>query len=591
MSGTHAQAAAPGQRIPAPEDFPVFWADPDDAKRTWQRDPHVTEPLAPLSCSVSAAILRGFTPAFSQLGLPIRMRIRFINGYLYAGVVPTAALPEALLKTIGAVNHLAPAVVKLLMGRMAAGMTKQQLDRLTPILARLDGYWQDDLLPEMNQHFAYFQSCELRGLSLAQLRAHFAESLKRAERLGELHALAGFSAGVAMSQFEDLYGELFAGATPLDALRLLQGFDNQTLAGNRVLWQLSRAALTTPTVRQVFAERGAADVIPALEQSGEGRRFLADLRAYLTEYGQRLNVFGGLTALSWIEDPTPAIACLKAYITRPDTRPEAEQAGLAAEREQAVAQARAKLAGYPHPIVTHFETVLKAAQLGVVIKEDNHWVIARLFYQMRRLALEFGRRLADSSALESVDDVFYLTSEEVLDEGSGTTLPMQERVKERKAELAQFSHVTPPPLLGTRPTFELAEGSPVFRAMLKGDGPGSAGSRGDAQTLQGQAGSPGIVRGIARVVHSLAEAGKLQPGEVLVAQMTLPPWTPLFATAAAVVTDTGGVLSHCAIVAREYHIPAVVGTGRATKMFHDGQVLEVNGSAGTVRMVASLEET
>jgi phosphohistidine swiveling domain-containing protein len=587
MSGTHAQAAAPGHRIPTPEEFPVSWDHPDDATLTWQRDAHVTEPLAPLSCSVSAAILRGFTPAFRQLGLPIKMRIRFLHGYPYAGVVPTTAPPEAVLKTSGAVNRLAPGQGKRLMGRMTAGMAKQQLDRLTPILARLDGYWQDDLLPEINEHFAYFQSCELRGLSLAQLRAHFTESLKRSEHLGELHALAGFPAAVAMSQFEDLYGELFAGATPLDALRLLQGFDNQTLAGDRALWQLSRAALTMPTVRQVLGERGAADVIPALEQSGEGRGFLADLRAYLSQYGQRLNVFGGLTAPSWMEDPTPAIECLKAYLTRPDTRPEAEQAGLAAEREQAVAQARAKLAGYPQPIVTQFETLLKAAQRGVGIKEDNHWVIARLFYQMRRLALEFGRRLADSSTLESVDDVFYLTAEELLDAGSGVTLPVQERVKERKAEMEQFSHVTPPLLLGTLPAIELADGGPVLRAMQKGDGPGPAGSRGDAQTLHGQAGSPGIVRGIARVVRSLAEAGKLQPGEVLVAQMTLPPWTPLFATAAAVVTDTGGVLSHCAIVAREYHIPAVVGTGRATKTFHDGQVLEVDGDAGTVRILTA----
>jgi phosphohistidine swiveling domain-containing protein len=585
MSGTHAQAAAPGQRIPTPEDFPVFWADPNDAKLTWQRDPHVTEPLAPLSCSVSAAILRGFTPAFSQLGLPIHLRIRFINGYPYGGVVPTAAPPEAVLKTIGAVNRLAPGLVKRLLGRMAAGMTKQQLDRLTPILARLAEYWQDDLLPEINEHFAYFQSCELRGLSLAQLRAHVTESLKRVGRLGELHALAGFSAGVAMSQFEDLYGELFAGATPLDALRLLQGFDNQTLAGDRALWQLSRAALTLPTVRQVFAERAAADVLPALEQSGEGRRFLADLRAYLTEHGQRLNVFGGLTAPSWLEDPTPAIACLQAYLTRPDTRPKAEQAALAAEREQAVAQARAQLAGYPHPIVTHFETRLKAAQSGVSIKEDNHWVIARLFYQMRRLALEFGRRLAEVGTLQTADDVFYLTADEVLDGGSGVIPPVQERVKARKAELAHFSRVTPPRLLGTMPLFGPDESSPFSQVMNKADFAIRPGGGGDTQRLHGLPGSAGVVRGIARVVLTLAEADKLQTGDVLVTRMTTPPWTPLFATAAAVVTDTGGVLSHCAIVAREYHIPAVVGTGQATRMFHDGQFLEVDGTAGLVRLL------
>lgn len=590
MSSTHTHAAALGQPVSAPEDFPVSWADPEDAKLTWQRDTHITEPIAPLGCSITAAILRGFNPAVQQFGMPIDFRVRFINGYVYAAVVPTDAPPEAVMKTIGAVNRVAPAVVKLLMGRMAAGMTKQQLDRLNPILARLDTYWQDELLPEINQHFAYFESSDLRGLSLEQLRAHFAESLRRAERLGELHALAAFSGGAAMSEFEELYRELFEGATALDALRLLQGFDNLTLEGDRALWQLSRAALTMPTVRQTLAERAAADVIPALEQSNEGRRFLADLRAYLKQYGQRLNAFAaGITQPSWIEDPTPAIECLKAYATRPDGRPEAEQAWLAAERDKAIAEARAKLAGYPQPVVTQFETLLKAAQASASIREDNHWVVERLFYQMRRLALEFGRRLAEAGALETADDVFYLSADELLDGGSGVTPPIQERVKDRKGELQRFSRLTPPPLLGTMPPFEVDAG-PLFAVGVKVHGIGMrpTGSSGDSQALKGIAGSSGVVRGIAKVVHSLAEVGKLQPGDVLVTKATMPPWTPLFAIAAAVVTDTGGVLSHCAIVAREYHIPAVVGTGKATKTFQDGQLLEVDGNAGTVRMVISL---
>jgi len=106
----------------------------------------------------------------------------------------------------------------------------------------------------------------------------------------------------------------------------------------------------------------------------------------------------------------------------------------------------------------------------------------------------------------------------------------------------------------------------------------------EPDVLKGNAGSPGKVRGPAKVVRSLSEAGKLQKGDVLVAETTAPPWTPLFATAAAIVTDTGGVLSHCAVVAREYRVPAVVGTGRATTTIRDGQILEVDGDAGLVRI-------
>jgi pyruvate,water dikinase len=106
----------------------------------------------------------------------------------------------------------------------------------------------------------------------------------------------------------------------------------------------------------------------------------------------------------------------------------------------------------------------------------------------------------------------------------------------------------------------------------------------DPDVLAGNAGSPGVARGPARVIRSITEAVKLQPGDVLVAETTAPPWTPLFALAAAVVTDTGGILSHCAIVAREYAIPAVVGTGLATTTIQDGQLVEVDGNAGLVRL-------
>jgi phosphoenolpyruvate synthase/pyruvate phosphate dikinase len=108
----------------------------------------------------------------------------------------------------------------------------------------------------------------------------------------------------------------------------------------------------------------------------------------------------------------------------------------------------------------------------------------------------------------------------------------------------------------------------------------------EPDVLRGIPASSGAERGPAKVLHSLAEAGKLQPGDILVAEATVPPWTPLFATAAAVVTDVGGVLSHGAIVAREYCIPAVVGAGIATKVIHDGQLVEVDGDAGTVRLIS-----
>jgi pyruvate,water dikinase len=137
----------------------------------------------------------------------------------------------------------------------------------------------------------------------------------------------------------------------------------------------------------------------------------------------------------------------------------------------------------------------------------------------------------------------------------------------------------------------MTDGGSMVRALFKGELNPANISNSELNKVKGLPGSAGVARGTARVIRSLAEAGKLQPGDVLVTVSTEPPWTPLFATASAVVTDGGGVLSHSAVVAREYHIPAVVGTGNATTTFEDGQLIEVDGNNGIVRLVSENQQS
>lgn len=127
-------------------------------------------------------------------------------------------------------------------------------------------------------------------------------------------------------------------------------------------------------------------------------------------------------------------------------------------------------------------------------------------------------------------------------------------------------------------------------AMFKGEMSPAKHGNGETNKVKGHPGSTGVTRGVARVIRSLAEAGKLQPGDVLIAISTEPPWTPLFATASAIVTDSGWVLSHSAVVAREYRIPSVVGTGNATVTFKDEQLIEVDGNAGIMRVIVEAQE-
>ena len=229
-----------------------------------------------------------------------------------------------------------------------------------------------------------------------------------------------------------------------------------------------------------------------------------------------------------------------------------------------------------------FRQVLAGAQTYLPIQEDHNFWIDQVGLSVQRVpALEAGRRLAAEGRLEDANDVFQLEYAELQDalrDGKGD---LKELVARRKRERARFYEVTPPPALGTAPPPEMSE-DPMLTKFFGAPPP----EHPDPRVINGNAASQGKITGTARVIMSLGDAGRLRRGEILVCPATMPPWTPLFALASAVVTDHGGVLSHTAIVAREYRIPAVVGTKVGTAIIQDGRTITVDGTNGTVKLEA-----
>ncbi|HIM63209.1 MAG TPA: hypothetical protein EYM42_10840 [Dehalococcoidia bacterium] len=194
---------------------------------------------------------------------------------------------------------------------------------------------------------------------------------------------------------------------------------------------------------------------------------------------------------------------------------------------------------------------------------------------MRLPILEMGGRVAESDSIAEANDVFHLTFDEIKSGFSGAD--HKDLVTGRKAEMEKWGKIVPMPTIGEPPPHEEGEGDPLGVAFAKFFGVPPEPSR-----------DPDIIPGTAKVVRSLAEASKLEKGDIMVCEMTMPPWMPLFSIAGAVVADTGGPLSHCAIVSREYKMPCVVGTviGTAaiTAAITDGMTLTVDGAKGIVRI-------
>jgi pyruvate,water dikinase len=227
---------------------------------------------------------------------------------------------------------------------------------------------------------------------------------------------------------------------------------------------------------------------------------------------------------------------------------------------------------------------MEAAKYNLSVTEDHSfWIDQMTIAAFRRFCLAVGRRLVSKGTLDLPDDVFQLNKDELRQalagQGEWKTL-----VSQRRATLNEAARIVPPDHLGA-PT--PANADPFFIAIVdKMLGLLPVEPSTDPDVITGVAASPGVARGTAKVVRSLVEASKLQSGDIMVCEMTVPTWVPLFATVSAVVADSGGILSHCAIVAREFHLPAVVGTRVGTSTLKDGMTITVDGTKGMVRIEA-----
>jgi len=553
--------AAPFTPIPTPEDFPVTWPEPAAANLHWTRDRmHFPDAVTPALDLFFEAHNAGFVHAFALYEMPLEaVVLRRINYYAYNAVVPRRLTHEEM-----------------------AAMGERAQRHLGAAMMRSAEHWNATLLPEVEEHLRFWRAADLRAASLEQLTAHAEETRRRWSRLWEIHFELMVPSLLAGSLFQETYADLFGAERAFDAFTLLQGFGNKTTEMNLALWRLARSANDEVRATVLGTDPGA--VAGVLQGSEAGRRFLQAFDAYLQAYGRRSDTWE-LSIPSWLEDPTPVWRMLREHLAEPDADPEAELARLADQRDAAIAEARSRLARYPRPVVDHFEAMLRAAQEATILSEDHGFYIDfEGAYHVRQVLLELGRRMAAAGALASADDVMLLTLDEVLE--AVRERPIRDRrgvAEERRRALVRFGAVEEPEMVGTLPPGPPPE-DPVGRAIGRFFGTPPQES-GDPDVLKGHAGSPGVVRGVARVARSLPAAQNVRRGEILVAPMTAPSWTPLFGTVAAIVTDTGGVLSHSAVVAREYGIPAVVGTLRATALIRDGQLIEVDGAAGTVRLV------
>jgi phosphohistidine swiveling domain-containing protein len=329
-----------------------------------------------------------------------------------------------------------------------------------------------------------------------------------------------------------------------------------------------------------FRATPADGILSLLKDSkAEGaRRFIAWLDGYLRQYGSRSMNELKLEVPTLEEDPTFIFTTLKNYFSAPDLALASLNHSSSALREGAEARADKALRGHPFRGIL-FRWVLKNAGRNIRNREAMRFARSRLYGLMRRLALAYGKHLADAGILEKRDDVFFLSIQEIqaYTEGRALTQDLGAVAAQRKSEYAGFAAEEPADRFHT-------VGLPYHRHDYAAE---NAISNSEGNVLKGQSCCAGIRRGKVRVIKSPEDDLRLA-GEILAAPRTDPGWIPLYPSISALLIEKGSVLSHSAIVAREMGIPTVVGIENLINRVKDGDMVEVDGGAGTVRILEAL---
>jgi rifampicin phosphotransferase len=343
--------------------------------------------------------------------------------------------------------------------------------------------------------------------------------------------------------------------------QLTVGTPTRTEDANRGLEALAAQVRNDPVLREAFAELDGPTLLERVTGGPAFSAFHAALREFLAEYGHRETSSPLLmSAPTWSDAPATVLALVSVLAAGP-SRPSASGAAAAAEDRLA-----------RHPLIRRTGTAeaarraVAAARAGIAFREDSHFHATAVLPVLRRVALDAGRRLGAVGVLATPQDVFHLRLEELelcpdparlTPEDAGRLRAVVRARSARRAELAGV------PMISRATLFPPS--TPGADALVRG-----------------VAASGGQATGPVRVIGDPSGFGTLREGEVLVCPYTNPAWTPLFRRAVAVVVDSGGAGSHAAIVAREYGIPAVMGTGTGTTVLTDGRLVTVDGDAGLV---------
>ena len=518
--------------------FPVDWRDPADAKLHWRRDDaHMGGPVPRLNQdAVRFAAATGLRMRAEMDDLPAFVRFEFYGGRSY--VAAQRRRPEG-------------------------DLAEHQRGATARVRARARGFrnvWDLEFVPRLHAHYAWMAALRaaVPTLPLGDLADRWDEAWPRVSDIWTMHMLTTGAAYTIMDELAETH-ESLTGGTTADALKLTQ----------------ARA----PSLQRLGRDMHA---LVKLYSSSRGEAFERARAAFVAEHGNLGSSGEDLRERPWADDPALLLAELERRAAHDEEDPDARVARLIGEGDVVEERARAALRDRPEDLARYDEVLAAARAVGPLTEEHNYVIDRQSNSNVGRIVRRVGERMQREGLIAEADDVWLFHTTEI-SAGLRDSAPLHALARERAPEYARWCRLRHPKSVGAAPPATLKTPS-MSRVDLNFRAEQNA-----AGVITGVPASSGVRRGRAKLIRSLADFPKMTKGDVLVCRSSNVSWIPLFTIAAAVVTDVGGSLSHAAVVAREFGVPAVVGCDIALATLRDGELVEVDGDRGTVRQLSSLD--
>ncbi len=564
------------------DSFPVTWESETEKDFFWVYDDlHIPHPVSPMFFDIGGWWL-SCDHMFRRFGTPFAVDwlAKNVNGYVY-----TTAIPADPSLHIEGTEYSSRYQARVPRDASYAEQMGAYLDTVLPVYGKhFADWWRDRLVPEMQRNFAYIEERldAADGMSLAETATLLEDAIDIHDRHWKIHWMLNFAQLSATLNLRAVM-EKTRGAVDEELLgRLQNSASDRNWDSIESLWRLKNEVRDDAELRAAFESEDTREIRAALERSERGRRFITErIEPHQREFGWHAVWSHEFIFPTVREQMEPLLELVRGYLTTDYDFPTA----IAAMRRDIESASEEILDGLEGEALEAMRAANAVNLRMAPLTPDHHFYIDQgANAHVRLVLLAVGRRLVEAGRLDAPDDVLFLRYNELRAlVGSADALDARGIVATRRAERDAAREVQPRDWVGTVTPSQLA-----FPYLVNWGYPERFHRQAseDERVISGIAGSPGTIEGTARVVMTVDEFDQVRNGDILVCQMTNPAWVVLFTKIAGLVTDTGGTTSHPAVLAREFGIPAVIGTSVATKRIATGDRLRVDGTTGRVDILA-----